>query len=128
MSEYRDIDLKFEKNPITGDVSQLVGVSAVIQDVKEIVLTSSDEYQFNESKKGGGAYKALFDLRDTLSAVQFQTVMKQQILQFCNAVETVDISITTVKDNRNMVDVEFELYVKNSPEAVKLTLPLEITK
>lgn len=127
MTEYRDIDLKFGLNPITKDVSQLTGASAVIQDVKEIVLTSSNEFQFNEFEKGGGAYLALFNLQDTLTAVQFKTKMEQQISQFCNAVEQVNIAVTDVVSDRNRVNVDISFYIKDSPEQVNLTLPLQIT-
>jgi hypothetical protein len=35
---YKDIDLNFEPNPLSGDVDSLIGVNAIKQSLKNIVL------------------------------------------------------------------------------------------
>jgi phage baseplate assembly protein W len=59
--EYKDINLSFSPNPVTGDVTKLTDDAAVKRAVKNLILTDYDE-RFYQPSLGSGIAHLLFDL------------------------------------------------------------------
>jgi phage baseplate assembly protein W len=74
MPKYTDIDLLFTKNELTNDVNLKYDNSAVVQSIKNIVLTTKGEKIF-DSRFGGNVYDLQFD---DLSPLELQ-IFKGQI-------------------------------------------------
>lgn len=126
MADYRDVDLRFNMHPITGDVSQLTDSKAVMQDIRELVMTSASEYQFDPAI-GAGMYRNLFGLSDSLTMMQFETLITQQINQHCPHAELISVVIDHNSGDLNSIFIDIKFMVVNIDKVVDLKIPLQTT-
>lgn len=93
MSTPKDIDLKFQKHPITGDIVIRKGNSALLQSVRNIVMTSHHEWKTAQGL-GAGAYNSLgvndIDITGTLS---LKTRIAQQLTEYEPRIELKSIEV-----------------------------------
>ncbi|QIG70787.1 putative outer wedge baseplate protein and lysozyme protein [Rhizobium phage RHph_I1_18] len=57
---YSDIPINLSLHPVTGDLARVTNVAAIIQSVKNIVLTDKYERPY-AAERGSGVYSTLFD-------------------------------------------------------------------
>lgn len=69
-SNYRDFDLEFSSNSLTGDVKTRNGLSSIAQSIRNILMTYPGERPF--SNMGGGIMNFLFepDSREVLLSLR----------------------------------------------------------
>ena len=121
---YKDIDLSFEANSITGDINKKLDVAAVKQSMKNLVMTNTYERPFNP------------DLSSELRALLFENV---EITTANNIKTNLEFlfknfeprarldSVRAIPDfDRNAYEIQVSFYVVNTPtELVDLTIMLE---
>lgn len=78
--KYRDLHIFFRKNPNNNDISLLSGNSAIVQSIKNLVLTKKGERPFDNSI-GTSVVDSLFE-QPTLAELAFleneiQTILEQ---------------------------------------------------
>lgn len=125
MSEFKDFDLTFEMHPSTGDVRMRTGVRAILQAVRELVLTEAGEWQYGEARDiGAGIYNQLGENHNPLDHIQMQDKIRYQIETFEPRAELIDLNIRSMSDEPNGLIVKIKFMVINEPEVQTLDIPL----
>jgi phage baseplate assembly protein W len=78
---FRDLDLNFGIHPIKKDVTKHVNEYAVINSVKNLVLTNFYERPFRP-EIGSGVRNLLFEMVDTVTAEQLERAISEVIANF----------------------------------------------
>ncbi len=76
--QFSDIDLKFTKNPNTGDISKRRGANSVKQAIKNLILTEYYEKLFKPGI-GSNIRKLLFEPIDFITATRLETSIRTVI-------------------------------------------------
>ena len=120
---YKDLDLSFTPNPVTGDVSKKIDVNAVKQSLKILMQTNFYERPF-EPEKGANLRGYLFEPMSNLLAGLIQNTIK-------NIIETYEprakIEAITVNANydTNSYDIELEYFIVGISAPQTLTANLK---
>lgn len=122
---YRDFDLSFRANPITGDLIMKNDVSAVLQSIRNLVLTSSGEILM-EPNIGGDVYNVLFENNSSMLRMQLYDKISRTIKIFEQRVELTDLQVKTSDDHSIYITITF--YVLNNPDPITETIPLKRTR
>lgn len=120
---YSDLDLNFQANPITGDVSKNVGNLAVINALRYLLLTNHYEMHFNPSI-GGNITKLLFEPANEFTAAALQ---REIINIITNYEKRVSISSVGVNPNimTNGFDVNLTFFINNQVAPVSINMFLK---
>lgn len=120
---YKDLDLSFTANPVTGDVSKKLDVNAVKQSLNILMQTNFYERPF-EPEKGANLRGYLFEPMSSLLAGLIQNTIK-------NIIETYEprarIETITVRANfdTNSYDVTLRYFVVGIDRPQTLTANLK---
>ncbi len=104
----RDIDLRFTRHPVTGDVAVKTGRAALLQSVRNLVLTASGDWKA-EQGIGAGAARVLGENDiDVLRGVNLEREIRYQIETFEPRVELKKVqTISEVGKHRIRVIILF---------------------
>ena len=119
---YKDLDLAFTLNSVTGDVAKKIDVNAVSQSLKILILTNFYERRF-APEKGANLRGMLFENMTRLQA----EVMSKVIRNLIEAYEprAVIESIAVIPDyDKNLYQVSIYYYVRgfNQPQEFNVNL------
>ena len=117
-----DIDLSFGVHPVTGDVSTRRGVSAIMQSLRCIVLTSVDDIPF-DNHGWGNIHDLLGETIHPLIGIELETHIRDAIDAKEPRVEVVDVKATPMS-NFHGYDITISFYVVNVPVLETVTVPL----
>lgn len=123
MSTYRDLDLSFRTHPVTGDLVMKNDVQAVLQSIRNLVLTAAGEILW-EPDIGGGVSKLMFELNDAMLHMQLHDRIKNTIIKYEPRVELIDLEISRFENN-NGIYIKLKFYILNNPEPVTETIPIK---
>ena len=112
---YRDLDLRMSVNPVSGDISILNDVRAVIQSVRNIVTTSAGEFLW-EPNIGAGISSLLFELNLPVTKMKMFDKITQNLTRFEPRIEIVDLSVVDIA-NGNGISITITFYMLNNPVA-----------
>ncbi len=121
--KYVDLDLNFLNNPITGDISKVVGNQAIIRAIENLVLIHFYESHFNPSV-GSNTYRLLFENITDLTALALQREIETVVNNYEPRAKISFLSVTASPDD-NGYDVRMEFYVDNSIQPVAVAIFLE---
>lgn len=129
MALYRDFDISFSKDPLSGDLTLVEDEAAVIQSVKSLVLTMFYERPFQPSV-GSAVNRLLFEPNDivtkTLLAQSIKAVLDQfeprADLKAVDVYDTLGPSGEYLDPHTLVVNVKF--FVHNRPNLVTSTVVL----
>jgi phage baseplate assembly protein W len=102
---YKDLDLSFTRNPVTGDVSKKIDVNAVKQSLNILMQTNFYERPF-APEKGANLRAYLFEPMSNLVANVLQSTVKNMIASYEPRVR---IETIFVRPNFDMDSYEIEL-------------------
>lgn len=102
---YKDLDLSFTKNPVTGDVSKKIDVNAVKQSLNILMQTNFYERPF-APEKGANLRGYLFEPMSNLVANVLQSTVRNMISSYEPRVR---IETIFVRPNFDMDSYEIEL-------------------
>lgn len=125
-STYRDFDMAFRAHPVTGDLVMKTDVAAVIQSVRNLVLTSPGEILM-EPNIGGGVYDIIFELNTTMLRMQLHDKILRTITLFEPRVEISNLTISTIAGGQGIM-VSITFYILNNPDPVTENIPLKRTR
>jgi hypothetical protein len=119
---YADLDLTFNRLPVTNDVALSYDDKAVIRSVRNLLLTNTYDRLF-QPEIGSNLTKLLFENVDSLTASLLQNEIKNVIKNYEPRVSIDYINVTPDEDN-NAYNVSLSFYIGNnsSPTAVNLLL------
>lgn len=120
---YRDFDLSFNTHPITGDLVMKNDTSAVLQSVRNLILTTAGEILM-EPNIGGGVARLMFEPNDTMLRMQLYDKITNTIARFEPRIEVVDLNIASFENNHGLY-IHLTFYILNNPEPVTETIPIK---
>jgi uncharacterized protein len=106
---YKDLDLSFTANPVTGDVSKKIDVNAVKQSLNILMQTNFYERPF-EPEKGANLRGYLFEPMSSLTAGLIQNTIEKIIENYEPRVKIDTITVTANLDT-NSYDVALRYFV-----------------
>lgn len=122
MTTYRDLSFDFATHPVTGDLVMKNDTSAVLQSVRNLIMTTPGEILWDPDI-GGGVARLLFEPNDMMMKMQLHDKIKNTILRYEPRVEVVDLEITRF-ENGNGINIKLQFYILNNPELVTETIPI----
>ena len=125
LRRYKDLDLNFNIHPVKKDINKHVDELAVINSVKNLLLTNHYERPF-QPELGSNINKLLFDNMDSITVSALRREIEQVIQNF---EPRVSISLIEVvpeyDDNRFRVNMEFFIVNRTEPVTIEFFLNRE---
>jgi len=121
--KYSDLDLNFTVHPIKKDINKNVDAMAVINSIKNLILTNHYERPFQPSV-GCNVQKLLFDNMDNITAIAIKREILQTIQNFEPRVGIETISVKPDFEN-NSFSVDMRFYIVNQTTPVTIQFFLE---
>jgi phage baseplate assembly protein W len=119
---YSDLDLTFNRLPVTNDVALSYDEKSVIRSVRNLLLTNFYDRLF-QPEIGSNLNKLLFENVDALTASLLQNEIINVIKNYEPRASINDINVTPNEDN-NTYSVSLSFFIGNNstPTAVNLLL------
>jgi phage baseplate assembly protein W len=120
---FKDLDLKFTNHPIKKDVNTHVNEYAIINSIKNLVLTNHYERPF-QPEIGSNVRRLLFENVDTVIAARIEREITEVIGNFePRAQVSKVVAVPSPDDNTYKITLEF--YIINSPNPITINFFLE---
>ena len=121
-NDYYDVDVKFTKNPNTGDVSARRGSSSVKQSIKKLILTDFYEIPF-KPELGCGIKSMLFEPMDFVTEERLKESIKTVIQNYEPRVDFLTVSVKADEINLGYnITIVFGLINNNEKETLSTFL------
>jgi phage baseplate assembly protein W len=120
---YKDLDLLFNVHPIKKDINKHTAEIAVINSIKNLVLTNHYERLF-QPNIGSNVNKLLFENMDVITASALEREIQQVIQNYEPRARVYKISVLPDYDN-NKFSVDMEFLINNLTEPITITFFLE---
>ena len=124
--QFRDLDLNFTIHPLKKDINKHLDSTAVINAIKNLVLTGHYEKPFNPDY-GSNVRKLLFETLDIITASAIEREIKQTIESFEPRVRVIGIAVIPDEEN-NGFSVRMEFSIVNQTNPVSISFLLERTR
>lgn len=121
--QYRDLDLNFLAHPVKKDVTKHVDEMAVINSVKNLILTNHYERPF-QPDLGSNVQKLLFENMDNITASAIEREIEQTIVNFEPRVKLNSLDVVPDFDN-NSFSVNMEFYIINRTDPITIQFFLQ---
>lgn len=121
--KYSDLDLNFTAHPIKKDVNKHVDSMAIVNSIKNLILTNHYERPFQPSL-GCNVQKLLFDNMDSITASTIQREIVQTLANFEPRVRVESIKVSPDFDN-NAFTVSMEFYTVNQTTPITIEFLLD---
>lgn len=120
--KYKDLDLNFTIHPVRKDINKLTDEMAVINAVKNLILTNHYEKPFHP-EIGSNVRKLLFENLDLVTAAAMKRDIEQTLLNFEPRARIDWIELKPDYDNNAYsVSLRFTMINKTSPVDVQFSL------
>ena len=119
----KDLDLNFTIHPVKKDINKHVGVNAVVNSIKNLVLYNHYERPFNP-EFGSNLRKLLFENADSFTA----SLIEREISEMISIYEPrcqVEKLVTRASPDENGFYVELTFFVINLTDPIQITFFLE---
>jgi phage baseplate assembly protein W len=120
---FRDLDLNFAIHPITKDVNIYKAEYAVINSVKNLILTNHFEKPF-QPEVGSNIRRLLFENVDSIMAAQIEREIEETITNFEPRVQISSVVAVHAPDE-NGYKIRLEFFVINNPDPITINFFLE---
>ena len=120
---YKDFDLAFGKNAITGDINKKLDVNAVKQSMKNLILTELMERPF-QPDLGSALAGLLFENATMFTTERIKVTIETLLENFERRAKINSIDVEPNIDN-NRYDVTINFYVIGINEPQELEVKLE---
>jgi len=119
---YTDLDLNFMPHPVKKDVIKVIDDMAVINSVKNLILTNHYERLFHP-EIGSNVQKLLFDNMDRITSATLEREITDVLRNFEPRVSVDYINISPDFDNNTyQVSMQFRILNKTEPISIKFFL------
>ena len=113
---YKDLDLDFNRNPVTNDIPTIEDVDAVKRSVRNLVQTNFYERPFHP-ELGCGVRELLFENYNPIIGIFLKRKISEVITRYEPRVSLNDIALDDEPD-KNRLKVSIYFYVQNVPDPV----------
>jgi phage baseplate assembly protein W len=124
--QFKDLDLNFTIHPLKKDINKNLDQVAVINAIKNLVLTNHYEKPFNPDY-GSNVRKLLFETVDIVTASAIEREIQQTIQNYEPRVNLISVSVIPDVDN-NAFSVQMYFYIVNQTNPVTVSFLLERTR
>lgn len=121
--EFKDLDLNFTIHPIKKDINILTADRAVVNSVKNLILTNTYEKPFLP-EFGSNIRKLLFENLDPVTATMMQREIEEVIRTFEPRVRLSSVTVVPNYDE-NAFSVSIQFFILNSTRPINLNFILE---
>jgi phage baseplate assembly protein W len=121
--QYKDLDLNFIVHPVKKDINKNVNEMAVINSIKNIVLTNRFEKPFDPDF-GSDVRRLLFENLDTITASVQEREIETCITNYEPRVILNGVSVSPDFEN-NSFKVDMQFSIENTSEPVTISFLLE---
>jgi phage baseplate assembly protein W len=121
--QYSDLDLNFTVHPVRKDINRNLGDMAVINSVKNLILTNHYEKPFHP-EIGSNIQRLLFENMDDITASNIEREIEQTLNNFEPRVRVSKIQVSPDFDN-NTYNVGMEFYIINRTEPITINFFLQ---
>jgi len=123
LREYRDLDMNFAIHPIKKDINKVIGEYAIINSIKNLLLTNYYERPF-QPFLGSNVRKLLFEPLDAIVARTLEIEIKTVLQNFEPRVQVISVKVIA-KMEENGFDVTLEFKPLNILTPITITFFLE---
>jgi phage baseplate assembly protein W len=120
---FKDLDLNFNIHPVRKDVNIHKGEYAIINSVKNLILTNHYERPF-QPELGSNIRKLLFENVDVILSARIEKEIEETITNFEPRVSISEINVSPSPDE-NKYYVQMEFFVINNPSPITINFFLE---
>ena len=120
---FRDLDLNFNIHPVKKDINTFSNEYAVINSIKNLVLTNHYERPF-QPELGSNLRRLLFENVDSVIAASIENEITEVINNFEPRAQVSKVTAVPSPDE-NRYNIELEFFVINSPNPVTISFFLE---
>ena len=121
--EFSDLDLNFTIHPVRKDINRTTGDMAVINAIKNLVLTNHYERPF-QPEVGSNVRRLLFENLDNLTANSIEKEIEQVIKNFEPRARITKVNAIADFEN-NGFKVSMEFYIVNRTTPITINFFLE---
>jgi phage baseplate assembly protein W len=121
--QYRDLDLNFVVHPVKKDINKNVNEMAVINSIKNIILTNRFEKPF-DPEFGSDVRRLLFENLDIITASALEKEIETCITNYEPRVILNGVSVSPDFEN-NSFKVDMQFSIENTSEPVTISFLLE---
>ena len=121
--EYKDLNLNFEPNPVTGDIDILTEEDAVKRSIRNLILTNNYE-RFFQPKIGSGIRNFLFEnYLGPITEEKIKTSVESVITTFEPRADLIDVEVDYIEtDDSFRVNIIFNIISLLEPVSVTVFL------
>ncbi|ACV50105.1 gp25 base plate wedge subunit [Delftia phage PhiW-14] len=124
---YIDLDMNLETHPMTGDFALVRNGKAVMQSIRNLVMTSAGEILMN-SEIGGGVPDNMFNAIDSLTVFNLSSQIKRTIANHEPRAEVTDLSVWRAPDNDHAIIISVKFFMRGSTIEYDEQITLERTR
>ncbi len=121
--EFKDLDLNFNIHPVKKDINRNLGPMAVINSVKNLILTNHYEKPFRP-EIGSNVRRLLFENLDVVTSTRMRDEIQLMIDNYEPRVSIINLKVNADFDN-NGFKVFMEFYIVNQTSPVTINFFLE---
>jgi len=121
--DFKDLDLNFNIHPIRKDISKSIGPMAVVNSIKNLILTNHYERPF-QPDIGSNVRRLLFENLDSITATTIRDEIERTIVNY-EPRATVGTVIVTADYENNGFKVYLEFYIVNQTAPITINFLLE---
>ena len=120
---YRDVDLLFDKHPVTRKINTLTNNAAISRALKTLVLTDKGERPY-QPFIGGDVNAALFELNDGTIEDEVKQAIEDTIREYEPRAELISVFANQKIDN-NALTITIKFRVVNQTDPIIVNVFLE---
>lgn len=121
--EFVDLDLNFNIHPIKKDINVFKGEYAVINSIKNLVLTNFYERPF-QPELGSSVRRLLFENVDSVVSAQLEKTIEETISNYEPRVSISKV-IAKPSPDENKYNIYLEFFVINNPNPITINFFLQ---
>ena len=121
--DFKDLDLNFNIHPVRKDISKSIGPMAVVNSIKNLILTNHYERPF-QPEIGSNIRRFLFENVDSIIAAQIEREVQETINNFEPRVNVSSITAIPAPDESGY-KIRLEFFVINNPNPITINFFLE---
>ena len=121
--DFKDLDLNFNIHPVRKDISKSIGPMAVVNSIKNLILTNHYERPF-QPDIGSNVRRLLFENIDSITATTIRDEIERTIVNY-EPRATVGTVIVTADYENNGFKVYLEFYIVNQTAPITINFLLE---
>ena len=115
LTEFRDMDIKFGRNPSTNDLIIKTGDNAVKQSIKNLIRTDYYELRMRPGL-GSSEKRLLFEPADNITEIRVKDAILETIKNHEKRARVQNISVKSTRDGQGYdVTIVFSIIGKNQP-------------